>query len=140
MYVYYRSTGRAVSALQAHLVLTTKYRRKVLTKPILDDVKAEILSLCQKWNVLVIELEGESDHVHILFSYYRQLTLSKFVNNLKTVTSRMVRKEFAEELSKTYKGKPVLWNGSYFVASCGGVTIETLKKYIESQDTPQDPD
>ena len=51
----------------------------------------------------------------------------------------MVRKDFDRELSKTYKSKPVLWNGSYFIASCGGVTIETLKKYIEGQDTPQDP-
>jgi putative transposase len=30
----------------------------------------------------------------------------------------------------------VLWNGSYFVASCGGVTVTTLRKYIEEQDKP----
>ncbi|TVQ43766.1 MAG: IS200/IS605 family transposase, partial [Gloeocapsa sp. DLM2.Bin57] len=28
----------------------------------------------------------------------------------------------------------VFWNGSYFVASCGGVTISTLKTYIQNQD------
>ncbi len=28
------------------------------------------------------------------------------------------------------------WNGSYFVASCGGVTVTTLRKYIEEQDKP----
>lgn len=102
----------------------------------LDRVKQHILELCQKWNVSVIELEGEADHVHLLFSYYPHLTLSKFVNNLKTVTSRLIRKEFEEELRQVYGNKPVLWNGSYFVASCGGVTIETLRHYIENQEVP----
>lgn len=102
----------------------------------LDKLKQHILNICSKWNCLVIELEGESDHVHILFSYYPQLPLSKFVNNLKTVTSRLIRKEFDQELKKTYRGQAVLWNGSYFIASCGGVTVDILKQYIEGQDIP----
>jgi REP element-mobilizing transposase RayT len=27
----------------------------------------------------------------------------------------------------------VFWNESYFIASCGGVTVEVLKKYVQSQ-------
>jgi len=30
-----------------------------------------------------------------------------------------------------------LWTGAYFVASCGGVTIDQLKKYVENQDSPE---
>jgi hypothetical protein len=29
-----------------------------------------------------------------------------------------------------------VWNESYFIASCGGVTVTVLKKYIEKQDSP----
>lgn len=101
----------------AHLVLTTKYRRKVLTKSILERLKQHIHNLCSKWNVLVIELEGEDNHIHLLFSYYPQLDLCKFINNLKTVTSRLIRKEFEHELNKIYRGKPVFWKGSYFIAT-----------------------
>ncbi|WP_446398642.1 transposase, partial [Coleofasciculus sp. E1-EBD-02] len=32
--------------------------------------------------------------------------------------------------------KRVLWTGSYFVSSCGGVTIERLKVYIQEQECP----
>ncbi|MDJ0533423.1 MAG: transposase, partial [Xenococcaceae cyanobacterium MO_207.B15] len=39
-----------------------------------------------------------------------------------------------EYLKKQYWGKRVLWSGSYFVSSCGGVTIEQLRKYLEQQD------
>ncbi|NEO55844.1 MAG: transposase, partial [Okeania sp. SIO3B5] len=62
--------------------------------------------------------------------------LSKLVNNVKTVTSRRLRKEFAEQINAIY-WKDVLWNGSYFIASSGGVTISTLKKYIDNQKTPE---
>ncbi|RDH50531.1 IS200/IS605 family transposase, partial [Mastigocladus laminosus WC112] len=31
-------------------------------------------------------------------------------------------------------------NGSYFIASCGGVTVSTLRKYIENQNTPESGD
>ena len=128
----YKSSGRAVSSLKAHLVLTTKYRRKAITPSMLTRLQEIIQVFCQEQGCDLIEFNGEADHVHLLFSYYPQLTLSKFVNSLKTVTSRLIRKEFAEELKKIY-WKPVFWNGSYFIASCGGVTIETLKKYVQGQ-------
>jgi len=128
----YKSTGRAVSSLQAHLVLTTKYRHKAITPTMLIRLEEIVKTFCQEQGCEVIEFNGEADHVHLLFSYYPQLTLSKFVNSLKTVTSRLIRKDFSEELKSVY-WKPVFWNGSYFIASCGGVTVETLKKYVQSQ-------
>lgn len=128
----YKSTGRAVSSLQAHLVLTTKYRRKAITPTMLSRLEEIVKAFCQEQGCKVLEFNGEADHIHLLFGYYPQLTLSKFVNSLKTVTSRLIRKDFSEELKSVY-WKPVFWNGSYFIASCGGVTIETLKKYVQSQ-------
>jgi putative transposase len=59
------------------------------------------------------------------------------VNNLKTVSSRLIRKDFGPELEQVYS-KPVFWSGAYFVASCGGVTIEQLKTYVEQQHSPDD--
>ncbi|ERN41243.1 transposase, partial [Rubidibacter lacunae KORDI 51-2] len=44
--------------------------------------------------------------------------------------------EFAERVDRFY-WQSVLWNESYFVASCGGVTVSVLRRYIEQQDTPE---
>ena len=57
------------------------------------------------------------------------------VNNLKSVSSRLIRKEFSLEVNCFYN-KPVFWTASYFVASCGGVTLEQLKTYVEKQSSP----
>jgi putative transposase len=102
----------------------------------IDRLNEIFKDLLKKWDCEVIDFNGESDHVHLLFRYTPQTELPKFINNIKTVTSRYLRKEFPDIVNRFYH-KDVLWNGSYFIASCGGVTVETLKKYVESQNTPK---
>lgn len=129
------SSARSVSDLKAHLVLITKYRKKVLTGEMIFRLGDIINDLCGKWDCKVIEFNGEDNHIHLLFQYYPQMALPKFIGNIKSVTSRKLRQEFPEQVNKVY-WKKVFWNESYFIASCGGVTISVLKKYIENQDTP----
>jgi putative transposase len=76
-----------------------------------------------------VEFNGEEDHVHLLINYPPHIQLSKLIANLKTVSSRLIRKEFRSEVNRYYR-KSVFWTGAYFVASCGGVTVEELKRYV----------
>ena len=92
-------------------------------------------SVAQKWDSNLIEFNGESDHVHLLLSYPPHKLLSNLIANLKATASKTLWREFEPELAKIYR-KRVLWTGAYFVASCGGVTIEQLKVYVQSQDCP----
>ena len=133
----YKSHSRAVSDLKAHLVLTTKYRKNVITAPMLIRLGEIFEELCLKWGCQIVEFNGEADHVHLLFSFYPQMQLSKFVNNLKTVSSIYIRKEFAAEVQQFYS-QPVFWHSAYFIASCGGVTVDVLKRYVQEQDSPVD--
>jgi putative transposase len=98
----YISRARGVSDLKAHLVLTPKYRKKVFNKEMLDFLGKILTELMEKWDCKFIEFNGESDHVHILFQYKPQICLSTLINNIKTVTSRRIRKEFSERLEKFY--------------------------------------
>jgi putative transposase len=54
------------------------------------------------------------------------------VNNLKTISSLLIRKKFADIVNLIHS-KPAFWTGAYFVASCGGVTVEEVRKYVENQ-------
>jgi putative transposase len=49
-----------------------------------------------------VEFGGEADHVHLLLDAHPALDMSKYINSLKTVTSRMIRKEFAVHLQRFY--------------------------------------
>jgi len=90
------SSARSVSDIKAHLVIVTKYRRKVLTAEMLARLKEIFYDLCEKWSCKLIEFNGEEDRIHLLFQYYSQMDLSKFVNNIKSVASRRLRSEFPQ--------------------------------------------
>lgn len=134
----YNKSYRSVYNLTAHLVFVTKYRKKVLTDKLLNELEIVFSSILETRKGELIEFNGESDHVHLIVSYMPQISVSNLVANLKATSSKYMWSHHASYLSKTYYGKRVLWTGSYFVASCGGVTIETLRKYVEQQDRPCD--
>ena len=123
--------------LNYHLVIVTKYRRKCITAAILARLKEICESLAEKWECKLLEFNGEVDHLHLLLSLNPKVSPSVFVNNLKTVTSRLVRKEFHEKLRKVYWGKPVFWSRSYCIMTCGGAPLSVIKQYIEQQQSPQ---
>jgi putative transposase len=127
-----KSHFHCVYNMQYHLVLVTKYRRKCFTPEILSFLKETNAELCHKWDCHLIEFGGEEDHIHMLISCHPSMQMSIFVNNLKTVTSRLTRKKFAKHLKQFY-WKPVLWTRAYCILTTGGAPIEVIKKYIENQ-------
>ena len=128
-------TGRhCVFNLHVHLVFVTKYRRRIFTKTILDRMEDVLKTVCHDFEADLIEFDGERDHVHLLINYPPKVQISKLVNSLKGVSSRLLRKEFPDLGKNYYKG--ILWSPSYFAASCGGAPISIVKQYIQSQSTP----
>lgn len=116
-----------------HLVIVTKYRRKCITNPMLGRLKEIFTETLEKWECELVEFNGESDHLHLLTSVNPKVQPSKLVNNLKTVSSRLIRKDFGEQLAKVYRGKPVFWSRSYCLLACGGAPLSVIKQYIEQQ-------
>lgn len=92
--------------------------------------------LCQNHKSELVEFDGEEDHVHLLVDLSPDIAVSKLVNTLKTISSRLIRKEFAEHL-KPFYWKPVFWTGAYCAISAGGAPLEVLKQYIQNQDEPE---
>jgi putative transposase len=97
-----------------------------------ERLKELFLGLCQKWECELKECNGEEDHMHLLVSLTPKVTPSVFVNNLKTVSARMLRKEYEVELKSFYKER-VLWSRTYCMVTCGGAPLSVLKRYIENQ-------
>lgn len=133
MSTIYHKGFRSIYRLTAHLVLVTKYRKKAITKPILERLEEIFDETLKKWGCQQIEFNGESDHIHLIIDYKPDIELSKLIANLKTVSSRLIRKENPCLSQRYFYGKPYFWTGAYFIASCGGVTVDDLKKYVQNQ-------
>lgn len=128
---------RSVYKLTAHVVLVTKYRKKAINQERLVRLKEIFKQTLEKWGCALIDFNSESDHCHLIVEFKPDVQLSKLIANLKTVSSRLIRKEYPELSKQYFYGKPYFWTGAYFIASCGGVSVEQLKTYVENQSTPQ---
>ena len=132
-YDNYHKNRHAVYLLQYHLVVVTKYRH-----PVIDgDVKDRLISLSHEiieehWKGEILEINTDHDHIHIQFEISPQTQLSKLINNYKTVTSRLIRKEFSEEL-RPYSEKPYFWSDTYFISSVSDTSRKTIEQYIQAQ-------
>ena len=102
----------AVFRLQYHLIIVTKYRYKVIDYKISERLKEIAHNIFEEsWKCKIIEIEAEPDHLHIAFNAMPQVQLSKLVANVKTVSSRLVRKEAKNKIDKYYR-RPLLWSTS----------------------------
>ena len=88
-----RHGRHCVFNLHIHLVFVTKYRRSVFTKAVLEDLKEIFASVCQDFEAELVEFDGEKDHVHLLINYPTKVSVSRLVNSLKGVSSRLIRKK-----------------------------------------------
>ncbi|NBM73103.1 IS200/IS605 family transposase, partial [Proteus sp. G4406] len=92
-------------------------------------------SVCADFDVELVEMDGEREHVHLLINYPPKLAISNLVNSLKGVSSRLLRRDRPDIAQRDYY-KGVLWSPSYFAGSCGGAPISIIRQYIEQQETP----
>ena len=112
-----------------HVVFCPKYRRKVLVSPIDERLKQLLREKAKELNAELVDMEVMPDHVHLLVKCDPQFGIHKVVKHLKGYTSRILRLEFKQLTSRL----PSLWTNSYFVATVGSVSLETVKRYIEEQ-------
>ena len=130
---YYYTNRHAVYLLQYHLVVVTKYRHKVINNDLKDRLIEISYSIIESdWKSKIISINTDEDHIHILFETSPQTQLSKLINNYKTVTSRLIRKEFSKQLEQYY-WKTYFWSDTYFISSVSDTSEAMIKRYIEKQ-------
>lgn len=99
------NNNHSVFLLYYHLVLVTKYRRKVIDDIISNRLKEIFEKIQDNYNITLQEWNHDKDHVHILFKAHPNSELSKFINAYKSASSRLIKKEYPkikEQLWKEY--------------------------------------
>ena len=125
------TNSHSVFLLYYHLVFVVKYRRKVIDDVVSDRLKEIFLYIAPKYNVTLQEWNHDKDHVHVLFKCTPQIAPAKFINAYKSVSSRLVKKNYPE--IRQYLWKEAFWTKSYCLISTGEVSIDVIKQYIERQ-------
>lgn len=135
----YTKTRHSVYQLTYHMVFVTKWRKPVITDEIGDFMIETARRLCIGYGVELISGETDRDHIHLLVSLPPSKNLTDIIRSLKTQLSKEVHSnpEYDRVVKKYIFGNATLWSPSYFVATTGSVSMETVKNYIEGQRTDE---
>lgn len=124
----YRRTENSVSSINYHFIFVPKRRKAVLVNEIAARMQAIIFELVSEHGWNLIALEVMPDHVHMFINAPTHESAADIARWVKGRASKYLRDEFPD-----LKKLPTLWSPSYFVATTGQVSTDTIKKYIENQ-------
>lgn len=111
--------GHCVYYTRYHIVVRTKYRRKVLKGGMGEYLKEKIKEISKHYpEIELIEVNTDVDHMHLLVSIPPKILVSQAVNILKSNTGRAMGKRF-RFLDKVYWGGDGIWSCGYFVTTVG---------------------
>lgn len=119
--------------LQYHLVLVTKYRHPVITGELKDDLYGIVEDTLLQKGLNILEMNGEADHIHILFEADPFTSPGELVNVLKTRTSRKIRQKYGETSLRKWYWKPYFWSDSYFITTVSENSLSIVQAYIQNQ-------
>ena len=128
----YSRQGHCVYYARYHIVISTKYRRKIFNPGMKEYLRLKVKEVTKYYpEIRMLEVNTDYDHLHILVSIPPKVSVSKVVNIVKANTGKAMRKKFPF-LDKVYWGVEGIWSIGYFVSTVG-INEETIRQYIEYQ-------
>ncbi|MES2504829.1 MAG: IS200/IS605 family transposase [Myxococcota bacterium] len=119
--------SQSLASVKLHIIFSTKERTPWLSPEIRHECHRYLATVAKNNNSHVYEVGGVSDHVHILLTLPRTLTLSKLVEILKTATSKWIKKR---DQSLTH----FAWQTGYGVFSVSQSQLPKVQRYIKEQE------
>jgi len=125
------SSSHSYGEVALHMQFTPKKRRKIFLCEIIQKAcRTSFEEIAMQRNVKLVACEFGPDHVHIFLLGWKNYAVSKVAQLFKGKSSRQLRKDFPD-LCKKFRIPDSLWSDGYFYETCGNVTAEARKFYIE---------
>jgi len=118
--------SQSLSSVLIHLVFSTKNREPFITAEVETELHHYMTKIFSELKSPSLAIDGTTDHVHILFSLARVVTLADIVEEVKTSTSKWIK-------TKGREFRDFHWQRGYGAFSIGQSNIATLKRYIRNQ-------
>ncbi len=128
----FRKLSHTLWHCQYHIVWVPKYRLRILTGQVAEEVSHGIRAFSDHLKCEVVELNVQNDHVHVLVMIPPKLAVSKYVGTVKGRTAIRVFNRFRHLKHKPYWGNHFWTKG--FCADTVGLDSEKIRKYVKYQE------
>ncbi|CAG0943617.1 hypothetical protein BROC_02363 [Candidatus Brocadiaceae bacterium] len=128
----FRKLSHTIWHCQYHILWTPKYRFRILTGQVAEEVSKCIRAFSEQKGCEVVELNVQIDHVHLLVMVVPKISISDFVGMVKGRTAIRVFNKFRHLKQKPYWGNH-FWSRGYCVDTVG-LDTEKIRKYVKYQE------
>jgi putative transposase len=115
---------QSLSKVNVHLVFSTKHGQFMVNNPVRKELHAYLIDVLAKLGSYTYEIYANPDHIHILNTLPRTITIATLVSKIKTSSSKWLKLPGIHGFD---------WQDGYAIFSVSASKIETVRSYILSQ-------
>ena len=116
--------SQSLSKVYLHCVFSTKNGVPLITDDIRKDLHSYIIGTLSNVGSYVNAIYANSDHIHVLCSLPRTITIAELISKIKTSSSKWIKKHGISNFS---------WQGGYGAFSVSSSKVKIVEKYIINQ-------
>jgi len=128
----FRKLSQTIWHCQYHIVWVPKYRFRILNGKVAAEVENCIRAFSEQLGCEVIELNIQTDHVHLIVMVPPKVSISGYAGTVKGRTAIRVFNRFRKLKEKPYWGNH-FWARGYCVDTIG-LDSEMVRKYVKYQE------
>ena len=118
--------GQSLVKNYIHIVYSTKHREALIREPVEFELYRYLGGLCNTAKCDPLKIGGYLDHVHILCNLSKNIALSKFLQHLKSKSSKWIK-----EKGEFYQN--FFWQDGYGAFSVSPSKLDSVINYITNQ-------
>lgn len=120
--------GQSLVQNYLHIIFSTKHREPLIYPPYEQDLHAYIGGTCNELDCTPIKIGGHTDHIHILCTLSKNISLAKLIEAIKSNSSKWMKTKDST-LDNFY------WQTGYGAISVNPTEIDKVVTYIAEQHT-----
>ena len=128
----YRKLTHTIWHCQYHLVWVPKYRYRILTGGVKEEVEHSVRMFTEQQHSEVVELNVQKDHVHLISFVPPKISISDFAGKLKGRSAIRLLHRYPDIRQNRYWGNH-FWAKGYCVDTVG-IDAEIIRKYVKYQE------
>ena len=116
---------QSYAGLFYHLVYRTKYKRILIPQELLSELYAYCGGIIRSDKGILIAAGGMPDHIHLLLTIHREISISDAVRNVKARSSKWLHDQGYPDFQ---------WQSGFSIFSVSASVVPKVKTYIALQE------
>ena len=115
---------QSLAKVHIHIVFTTKTGFPFIYEVVRPELQSYIIEILSKLGIFTFEIYANPDHIHILCTLPRTLTMANLVSKIKTSSSKWIKTKGIIDFD---------WQDGYGIFSVSSSKVATVENYIRKQ-------